>query len=128
MRLRSLLILTFATLSLFGQEVFAVKEGENRFAYYVQDETDPGLYYKSGVKTAQTALRPTPLIKIAFDQGIEPEALLTPYDLRLIKTFASYSLYEASSPQKSVAIASRIWETTGIRYAVPLFERKKELK
>jgi len=128
MRLIALVIPFLFAVSLPGEEVFAVKEGENRFSYYIQDDKDAGLYYKSGIKTPQTALRPTAFLKIAFLPGTEPDPIISSYSLRYIKSYPSYTLYEAPSPQESVAIASKIWEEKGVRFAIPFFERKKQLK
>lgn len=128
MRILILIILWLSTLSLWASEIFAVKEGPDRFSYYVQDSSDPGLYYKSGVRTSPMALRPTPFIKIAFIPEADPDAIMTPYSLRLVKAYPAFRLYEALSPQEAVAIASKIWEEPGVRSAVPLFERKKQLQ
>jgi hypothetical protein len=128
MRLTTFLIVVLFSLTLQAEEIFAVKEGKNRFSYYIQDAEDPGLYYKSGVKTPRMALRPTPFIKIAFAPGTDPDAVTTPYALRRFRSYPDFNLYEAPSPTEAVAIASRIWEAPGVRFAVPVFERRKELK
>ncbi len=128
MRILFLITLLIFSTVLNAQEVFVVKEGVNRFSYFTRDADDPALFYLSGVKTPRTALRPTPFIKIAFDAESDPENIITAYPLSLRKSYPGFALYEAPSPQQVMNVASKIWEEPGVRFAIPVFVREKQLK
>lgn len=121
------LLFIFSTL-VQATEPFAVKTGENRFSYYLQDADDPGIFYKSGVTAPGTACRPTGFIKVAFLENSDNESIASRYSLELYQNYPGFALYLAPSPNDAMPIAAAIWEEPGVRFAVPLCEQKKRLQ
>ena len=123
-----LTLLFFLSVLAQAAEPFAVKTGDNRFSYYVQDDNDPGVFYKSGLTATGAACRPTGLIKIGFLENSDSESIASRYSLELYQSYPGFILYLTPLPKDAMPIAAAIWEEPGVRFAVPLCEQKKRLQ
>ena len=67
MQIKYFLLFCLFMSRLIANDVYVIKEGENRFSYYIPDTNTENIYYKAGIKSKQMALQPTHYLKIQMD-------------------------------------------------------------
>ena len=107
-------------------DVYAVKTGDERFAYYTRDASDATLYFKSGVKGA--TCRTIGLLEVRLAPDTDPDALIREFGLERHESYPGGLYFFKTAPENVMPVAALIWERTGVLSAVPVCARKKRLQ